>query len=100
VWIANTPKYADLLRFAPGQRFDDGLWEVYLFERGTVAELVGAAARGLVRQLPGGGVSLRRARSVRVESAEPVPYQVDGDLGGMTPLAFELLPQRFRLVVP
>jgi diacylglycerol kinase (ATP) len=100
VWIANTPKYADLLRFAPGTALDDGRWEVYLFERGTVGELVSAALRGLVRTLPGGSVTRRQARSVRIEAAEPVAYQVDGDLGGETPLTFELLPQRFRLAAP
>jgi diacylglycerol kinase family enzyme len=29
-----------------------------------------------------------------------VPYQVDGDLAGETPLEVNLLPQRFRMVVP
>jgi YegS/Rv2252/BmrU family lipid kinase len=100
VWIANTPKYADLLRFAPGTRLDDGRWEVYLFARGSVPELVTAGLRGLVRRLPGGPVTLRSARHVRIEADEPVPYQVDGDVGGVTPLAFELLAQRFRIVVP
>jgi len=100
VWIANTLKFADLLRFAPGTALDDGRWEVYLFARGTVTELVAAAARGLVHHLPGGPVTRRQARAVRVEAAEPVAYQVDGDLGGVTPLAFELLPQRFRILAP
>lgn len=100
VWIANTPKYADLLRFAPGTRLDDGHWEVYLFARGTLGEILAAGVRGLVSRLPGGPVSMRPARSVRIEAEEPVPCQVDGDDGGTTPLAFELLPARFRLVVP
>lgn len=100
IWIANTPKYADLLRFAPGTRLDDGQWEVYLFARGSVPELVAAGLRGLVSTLPGGPVTRQSARSVRIEAAEPVPYQVDGDVGGVTPLDFELLPLRFRLVVP
>jgi YegS/Rv2252/BmrU family lipid kinase len=100
VWIANTPKYADVLRFARGTRLDDGQWEVYLFPTGRSSELLGAALRGLVLRLPGGPITMRRARSVRVESSEPVPYQVDGDLGGTTPVEFELLPESFRLVVP
>jgi len=100
VWIANTPKYADVLRFARGTRLDDGQWEVYLFPTGRTSELLGAALRGLVLHLPGGPIFLRHARSVRVASSEPVPYQIDGDLGGETPLEFELLPERFRIVVP
>lgn len=100
VWIANTPKYADVLRFARGTRLDDGQWEVYLFPTGRTSELLGAALRGLVLHLPGGPIAMRRARSVRVEAAEPVPYQVDGDHGGTLPVEFELLPERFRIVVP
>jgi YegS/Rv2252/BmrU family lipid kinase len=100
VWIANTPKYADVLRFARGTRLDDGQWEVYLFPTGRSSELLGAALRGLVLHLPGGPITMRRARSVRVESGEPVPYQIDGDLGGTTPVEFELLSEPFRLLVP
>jgi diacylglycerol kinase (ATP) len=100
VWIANTPKYADILRFARDTRLDDGLWEVYLLPTGTWRELTATFVRGLVRHLPGGPVAMHRARAVRVEAAEPVPYQVDGDLGGTTPVAVELLPVPFRIVVP
>lgn len=100
VWIANTRRYADLLRLAPDGRLDDGLWEVYLFARGTPFALVAAGLRGLVAHLPGGSVSLRRARRVRIESDEPVPCQIDGDAGGTTPLTLELLPGRHRIVVP
>jgi diacylglycerol kinase family enzyme len=100
IWIANTPKYADVLRFAHGTRLDDGRWEAYLFPTGRTSELLGAALRGVLLHLPGGPIGMQQARSVRIESREPVPYQVDGDLGGTTPLEFELLPERFRLVVP
>jgi diacylglycerol kinase (ATP) len=100
VWIANTARYADLLRLARDTRLDDGLWEVYLFPTARLSELLAAAVRGLVARLPGGAVTLRRARRVRVEAPEPVPCQVDGDGGGETPLALELLEERCRLLVP
>ena len=100
VWIANTPRYADVLRFARGTRLDDRQWEVYLFPTGRTSELLGAALRGLVLHLPGGPISMLHARHVRVAASEPVPYQVDGDLSGETPLEFELLPEPFRVVVP
>ena len=100
VWIANTPKYADLLQLARETRVDDGLWEVYLFPSARLAELASALVRGLVAHLPGGAITMQRAREVRVEAEQPVPYQVDGDAGGETPCALALLPERFRLVVP
>jgi YegS/Rv2252/BmrU family lipid kinase len=100
VWVANAGRYAGLLSLAPEARIDDGWLEVYLFPTGRVVELYSSFARGLVSHLPGGKVRMRRARRVRVASAEPVPYQVDGDLAGTTPLEIELLPGRFTLLVP
>jgi diacylglycerol kinase (ATP) len=100
VWVANTPKYAGVLRVARDTRLDDGLWEVYLFPTGRLGELLRAAARGLFGSLPGGPIRMLRARSVRIDAAEAVPYQVDGDSGGTTPVAIELLPERYRLIVP
>ena len=41
---------------------------------------------------------MSRARSIRIESETPVPYQVDGDLGGETPVEVEIAPNRYRLV--
>lgn len=100
VWVANTPKYAGVLRVARDTRLDDGLWEVYLFPSGSLGELLRAAVRGLFASLPGGPIRMQRARAVRIEADEPVPYQVDGDSGGVTPVAVELLPERYRLLVP
>ncbi len=38
--------------------------------------------------------------SLRVESREPVPYQVDGDMAGYLPVDLTLLPQQISVVVP
>ena len=100
VWVANTPKYAGVLRMARDTRLDDGWWEVYLFPTGRLGELLQAAVRGLCASLPGGPIRMQRARTVRIEADAPVPYQVDGDSGGVTPVTVELLPERFRLIVP
>jgi len=103
VLIANTGGYGGVMKLAADARIDDGLFEVYLFPTGRIGELARAFARGAVLRLPGGPVRMRRARRVTVESAdadEPVPYQVDGDAGGVTPVTLEVSPTRYRLVVP
>lgn len=100
VWISNAAHYADLLRLDRGARLDDGSWEVYLFPTGRLPELALAFLRGLVTGLPGGRITMRRARKVSISADEPVRVQVDGDSFGTTPLEFELLPQAFQLVVP
>ncbi len=40
------------------------------------------------------------ATRVRIESDEPVPYQLDGDPGGTLPLEVEMLPGRLTLLEP
>jgi diacylglycerol kinase family enzyme len=37
---------------------------------------------------------------VRVESIQPVPFQIDGDPGGVLPLEIEVLPGRMTLLGP
>jgi diacylglycerol kinase (ATP) len=96
VMIANTGGYAGVLKLAADARIDDGVFEVYLFPTGRIGELTRAFLRGAVQRLPGGPVRMVRGRRVVVESPEPVPYQVDGDTGGVTPLAFEVSPTRYQ----
>lgn len=43
---------------------------------------------------------LLRATGARVHAATPAPYQIDGDLGGRTPIEIDLLAEPARLVVP
>ena len=100
VLVSNTINYGGLLHLAEDTRIDDGLFEVYLFPTGRLPELVGAFVRGFVRRLPGGAVEMRRARRIRVDSKEPVPYQVDGDLGGETPVEIRVSPTQYRILVP
>ena len=47
-----------------------------------------------------GDWTTRKIRRVRIESDAPVPYQLDGDPGGMLPLEIEVLPKRLTLIVP
>lgn len=98
--VSNTLRYAGLFRVARDCRRDDGVFELVLFPKGSRVEIAMALARGLVGQIAGGSVTCRRGRSVTIDCAEPVPYQVDGDFGGTTPVVIEPAPNRYRLVVP
>ena len=42
----------------------------------------------------------RRSGRLRVTSESKVPYQLDGDPGGMLPLEIETVPSRLTLLVP
>ena len=100
VIVSNCVRYAGLLRLAADRRLDDGLFEAHLLRDASRFGLAAAVACGVVAGLPDGVCELRRARRVRITSEEPVPYQVDGDRGGETPMELEVLGRQHRLLVP
>jgi diacylglycerol kinase family enzyme len=100
VLVSNLVGYGGILRLSPERVLDDGLYEVFLFARGTRRALLGYGLRGLLGRLPGRSCKMVRARRVRVESDRPVPYEVDGDFGGETPVELEVAQGRHRLIVP
>jgi diacylglycerol kinase (ATP) len=100
VLISNTVGYGGVLHLAEEARIDDGLFEIYLFPTGKIVELAGAFVRGVLSHLPGGAVTMLRGRRMRIESEQPVPYQVDGGRGGMTPVEVEVSTRQYRIVVP
>lgn len=100
-FVLNLPSYGWGVQLAPGATPDDGLLDVCAFERGSVwagLQYVAAAQLGLHDRMP--DCVLRRGRRFRIESDQPVPYQLDGDPGGFLPVDVEVLPGRMTLLAP
>jgi diacylglycerol kinase (ATP) len=100
VLMANIINYGGFLRLDPDTKSDDDEWEVYLWRRGNRRELTRAALRGFLKSLPGGPCTMRRARKVEITSQSTVPYHVDGDAAGQTPLAFQVTGECQAVLVP
>jgi YegS/Rv2252/BmrU family lipid kinase len=100
VLASNIVHYGGVLRLARDRQLDDGLFEVYMFRDGRIGALLGASLRGVLGRLPGGSTEMRRARRLRITSPTPVPYHVDGDFGGHTPLELEVSATRRRILIP
>ena len=100
VFIVNLPRYAGGLNFVPAAVGTDGLLDVCTFRHGSFARglryLWGVVRR---RHLAWPDVTHCQARAIRVESDQPVAFQLDGDPGGMLPVDIRVLPARLRLVV-
>ncbi len=100
-FIGNISRYAVGLRICRYARFDDGLLDLVVFSCREQTALVLHAAWTLLRRHPlKGNVTMRRVRSVRIETDSPVPSQVDGDVGPDTPLEISISPQRVKLLIP
>ncbi len=97
----NLPRYAANLPICPEACGDDGMLDLCSFAR---PGLIRAWYYFLCLRL---GCHKRltdfkhlRARSFRVTSTEPLPYQIDGDPGGTLPLTVEVVPQRITMMLP
>ncbi len=107
VIVSNVAAYGGPLVFTPRAKADDGSFEV-LVQRGRgrfdVVKMFARAFTGWLSgdELPLPGVSLHRARRVRLSSLDgaPVPLQVDGDPGGHLPADLELVPGGVRVLAP
>jgi diacylglycerol kinase (ATP) len=101
VVLFNVPRYGLGLRIASDATPDDGLLDLYVFERPgmlALARYAMAILRGCHRQLA--DVQHRRARGFRLSSPGAVPLQTDGDPAGWLPATVEVMPQKLTLVVP
>lgn len=100
VFAFNLPCYARGLKFVPADA-TDGLFDVCTFARGSLWHglryLLGVM-RGTHTQMSDCWVG--QAARLRIEADVEVPYQLDGDFGGVLPLEVEVVPNRLALVVP
>lgn len=60
---------------------------------------------GVMRVITGRGkrfaqIEAMRVRSVQIKASRRLPYQLDGDTAGYTPVSIEVRPQALRLLVP
>jgi diacylglycerol kinase family enzyme len=100
VLFSNVIHYGGLRVLSRDRLLDDGLFEAYLFRGCGRLGLLLHGLRALTTGFPSPRCERRRARTLRVSSERPEPFQVDGDLGAETPLAIEVLAQPFTLLVP
>jgi diacylglycerol kinase family enzyme len=103
-WLAafNFPCYGGGLPIAPQADSGDGMLDFCGYRcGGSLARMMMLVAAIYARQQKRlNGWTTRKFRRMRIESDQPVPYQLDGDPGGMLPVEIEVLPQRLTLMVP
>jgi diacylglycerol kinase family enzyme len=101
VFVFNLPQYALNLPIARDARPDDGLLDLYVFQRPglvNLARYLEAVVRGAQHKLP--DFQHRAVRGVRLWSEPRVALQTDGDPAGCLPVTIEVVPRALTLVVP
>lgn len=101
VLLGNGRLYGGPFPVFPEAVNDDGLIDIAVVHGHGPATFSNLVADVLMNQIDDNheGVSRRRGRRVRIESDEPVPFEIDGELGGETPLTVTRHPHRLRVIV-
>ena len=99
--VFNLPRYGGGLAIEPEADGSDGRLDVVLFRRGSITSgLKYVVGIWTGRHLRFRDVTRRRARRVRIESDERVPFQLDGDYVARLPLEIEIRPASVPLLLP
>lgn len=100
-FVFNLPQYALGLPLAGAARPDDGLLDLWVFERpgrGNLLRYLQAVMRRRHGSLP--DVQRRLVRRVHLSSEGPLPLQLDGDPAGQLPVSIEVVAGGLSLLVP
>jgi YegS/Rv2252/BmrU family lipid kinase len=101
VFIGNSRLYGGPYRMFPEARLDDGLLEVCVFEGGRVADVLRYLPRVLAASHPKlADVHYLKASQVHVESPQPAPTELDGELWRNCPVEFSVKPGALRVLAP
>lgn len=108
LFVFNVPRYAAALDFCPQADPLDGRLDVCTFQGSGLWKglyYLACLWRGQHESLP--DYTHRQVRAMTIQAPQDqygqpieVPYQIDGDPGGVLPLSIEIQPGRLRLLVP
>jgi diacylglycerol kinase (ATP) len=100
-FVFNLPIYASGLQFVPYANAFDGLLDVVLLFKGSLLSSVKYLIKSYTNRI-GDLEDCERfqAKRIRIRCESPLPYQIDGDLGGHLPIDIRVVPERIRILVP
>jgi diacylglycerol kinase (ATP) len=99
--VGNTQLYAGALKFTWKAQCDDGLLDLCIVHKrnlwGRLVVLWDFFMRREQRHL---WVRYETIRSIKIETPQPVAFQIDGEAAGHTPAVFTVAPLALKVVVP
>ena len=101
VLICNTNEYTWRIHPVPDSREDDGLLDVVVLHRHGFLDFLDLVGRMFFSGETAVGhptASIMRVGHMEMEATPPMPWQVEGEPLGMTPVAVQVMPGALRLV--
>lgn len=100
-FVVNLPRYAGGLRLAPQATGSDAQLDICTFKHGSLWNgLMYLSGVALGQHESWRDCTMQRITHVRIEADAEVPYQLDGDPGGVLPVEIKVLPNRLTLIAP
>ncbi len=96
--VFNLPQYGGMLKIEKDAVDDDGLFDVIAFQRRSILSGLWYVAQvwiGRHRHDP--SVMRLQGKSIRIEADEAVPFQLDGDFAGESPVEIEMVARGVTL---
>ncbi len=99
--VSNAQLYAGTVRLTPSARLNDGQLNACIFKGHGLPAMLRHVISVLVhRHGHDPQVATFEVRHMSVETAEPLPVQVDGEPIGTTPVSLEVVPRALKILVP
>ena len=99
VFMGNGKSYGGPFRFFPAGDFTDGMLEVIVMQQHNIPDLLRlglALAKGSFSGLK--GITTFQTTSLTITAPGEVPFQLDGELCGHTPVQVRRHPQQLRVI--
>lgn len=98
--VSNVRGYA-IFPLSPSALPDDGSLDLHLFAGSGLATKLRLLTSFLLgRHENSPGFTHRRMRTATFRTHAPLPFHVDGELAGMTPVSCEVVPRALKVILP
>jgi diacylglycerol kinase (ATP) len=99
--VCNSRRYGGGLLFCPSADMYDGFFDILILNKRSRIALAGFLLLAWLQQpMKGDWIHRLQSKDIRIESADGVLVQVDGELAGGLPLDISLTPSAFPLIIP
>ena len=99
--IGNTQLWGGALQFTWQAKCDDGLLDICVVRKSSLLGRFVVALDFLFRhERRRQWIGYHTCQSIEIRTRQPIPIQVDGEIGGYTPATFSVTPGALKVIVP
>src|SRR6266571_4569985 len=101
IFAGNTQLYAGAVKFTWQAKCDDGLLDLCIVRKRNLWGRLEVARDFLLRREQRRlWVRYDTFKTLKIETPEPIPFQIDGEAAGYTPAEFSVAPGALKVIVP